>query len=167
MTSLGQEATDRLDGDPHQPARRARSLWVAAFGGGLGLLGAGPGALALAAGTASTTTGLVLLIGVGLGATAGVAFGRAAWARRTWSLGSTALELRRGVLVHRASSIPYYRIQQIDLERGPIERLIGLSQLVVRTAAATSDGTLYGLEPDDATRLRHRLLELAGVDDAV
>ena len=97
----------------------------------------------------------------------GLAFGRAAWRRRTWPLGTTALELRRGVLVERAAWIPYDRIQQIDLERGPIERAVGLSQLVVRTAAATTDGSLYGLAPDDAQRIRTRLLELAGVDDAV
>ena len=96
-----------------------------------------------------------------------MAFGRAAWRRRTWLLGPTALELQRGVVVERATSIPYERIQQIDVERGPIERMFGLSQLVVRTAAATTDANLYGLAPDDAERIRTRLLDLAGIDDVV
>jgi membrane protein YdbS with pleckstrin-like domain len=53
------------------------------------------------------------------------------------------------------------------VERGPIERVLGLSQLVVRTAAATTDASLYGLAPDVADELRDRLLDLAGVDDLV
>ncbi len=70
-------------------------------------------------------------------------------------------------MVHRATSIPYERIQQIDVERGPLERMFGLSQLVVRTAAATTDANLYGLSPGDADDLRQQLLDLAGIDDLV
>lgn len=151
---------------PHQPDPRARTLWAASSAVFFGGLGAIPGVIAVAANVGRL--GFATLVGgMLLGAAAGVAFGRAAWRRRTWLLSSTALELRRGVVVQRAAWIPYHRIQQIDLERGPIERILGLSQLVVRTAAATTDGTLYGLAPDDAQRIRGRLLELAGVDDAV
>lgn len=151
---------------PHRPDPSARALWATGAGLALGLFGAVPGLLALAGGGAGGAA-VVLLVGAALGAAGGAAFGRAAWARRTWLLGPTALELRHGVIVQRAAWIPYYRIQQIDLERGPIERLAGLAQLVVRTAAATTDGTLHGLAPADASRIRDRLLELAGVDDAV
>lgn len=158
---LAVSGTEPLD-QPHLPAPRARTLWMAggAIGGALlaALPAAGAGAVGLWA-----VVAVLLLVGAG----AGALFGRAAWRRRTWQLGGRALELRRGVVVHRVASIPYARIQQIDVERGPIERLAGLSQLVVRTAAATSDGKLYGLTPDDATRIRARLLEVAGVDDAV
>ena len=42
-----------------------------------------------------------------------------------------------------------------------------LAQLVVRTAAATTDANLYGLSPHDADVLRQRLLDLAGIDDLV
>jgi uncharacterized protein len=154
------------DAAPHQPDPRARTLWSTGAGLLGGGLGAVPGVIAVAANEGGVAVAL-LVAGTVLGGVAGVAFGRAAWRRRTWLLSSTALELRRGVVVQRAAWIPYHRIQQIDLERGPIERILGLSQLVVRTAAATTDGTIYGLAPDDAQRIRGRLLELAGVDDAV
>jgi membrane protein YdbS with pleckstrin-like domain len=154
------------DADPHLPDPRARTLWATSAGLVCGLIGALPGVLALASGGGGGAVAL-LLAGAALGVTGGVLFGRAAWRRRAWLLGDTALELRRGVVVARVAWIPYDRIQQIDLERGPIERAAGLSQLVVRTAAATTDGTLHGLAPDDAQRIRSRLLELAGVDDAV
>jgi hypothetical protein len=151
-----------LDGDVHRPAPRARTLWSLA-GAGLGLVGVAPfGLLAVAAGLWPMAPVLAAA-----GVAGGTAFGRAAWRGRTWQLGASSIELRRGVVVQRAASIPYVRIQQIDVERGPIERIAGLSQLVVRTAAATTDAKLYGLTPDDATLIRARLLEVAGVDDAV
>lgn len=151
-----------LDGVAHLPAPRARALWSAGAGA-IGIVSA-----ALPAGAAfATSAWLVGALVLVVGALAGVAFGRAVWRCRTWMLTPRSLELRRGVVVQRAASIPYTRIQQIDIERGPLERLAGLSQLVVRTAAATTDGKLHGLVPEDATRIRARLLEVAGVDDAV
>lgn len=151
-----------VDEPAHNPDPKARTLWAIAGAIGGAALSAPLGALVVVAGLWPAAPVLALF-----SALAGWAFGRAAWRRRTWSLGAVSLELRRGVIVRRASSIPYTRIQQIDVERGPIERLIGLSQLVVRTAAATTDGSLYGLSPGDATRIRQRLLEVAGIDDAV
>lgn len=151
-----------IDDQPHRPDPRARTLWTVAGALGGGLLSAPFGAVFVVAGMWPAAPVLALAI-----ATGGALFGRAAWRRRSWSLGTASLELRRGVVIQRASSIPYTRIQQIDVERGPIERMIGLSQLVVRTAAATTDGSLYGLAPHDATRIRQHLLEVAGVDDAV
>jgi membrane protein YdbS with pleckstrin-like domain len=151
-----------IDDVPHLPAARARTLWSAAAA-----LAGVVGALVPAAGLVLAGLWPVAVVLLAALPIAAGAFGRAAWARRTWQLGATALELRRGVVVQRAASIPYTRIQQIDVERGPLERMAGLSQLVVRTAAATTDGVLYGLVPEDATRIRTRLLEVAGVDDAV
>src|SRR5688572_945801 len=133
------------------------------------MAGAAGGLLAALLGVAAIAGDVwpAALIILPAGIVAGVLFGRSAWRRRTWALAPRALELRRGVVVHRATSIPYERIQQIDVERGPIERLVGLSQLVVRTAAATTDANLYGLAPEDADALRQRLLDLAGIDDVV
>jgi membrane protein YdbS with pleckstrin-like domain len=102
-----------------------------------------------------------------VGAAVGFAWGRARWRRWRWSDLPEALELHRGVIVHRASYVPYHRIQQIDVERGPLERSLGLAQLVVRTASATTDAAVPGLAEDEAVRLRTRLLARAGVDDAV
>lgn len=144
------------------PDPRARTLWTVA-GATVGLLvgllaAAGPTALGL------WPLGAALLL---VSVTIGVGFARAAWRRRSWLVDERALELKRGVVVHRVTAVPYDRIQQIDLERGPVERLVGLSQLVVRTAAATTDAKVVGLSPADADALRQRLLDLAGIDDVV
>ena len=150
--------------EPHRPDPRARGLWMVAAALTCGTIGAVSGALLL---LASDGGPAISAIGLVVGIAAGAAFGHALWARRAWVLGTTALELQRGVIVQRAAWIPYYRIQQIDVERGPIERMAGLAQIVVRTAAATTDGTIHGLTPADAALIRQRLLDLAGVDDAV
>ncbi len=90
-------------------------------------------------------------------------------AHRRWrfELTEDALELRHGLVVHVHSAIPYHRVQHIDVQRGPVERLLGLSRLVVHTAAATSDAELPGLDAARADALRAALLTRAGVGDAV
>ncbi|HSL56522.1 MAG TPA: PH domain-containing protein [Acidimicrobiales bacterium] len=90
-------------------------------------------------------------------------------AHRRWRyrLGELAIELRRGVIVHRTSAVPYVRVQQIDLAQGPVERILGLSRAVVTTAAATTDGSIPGLRTEVAEHLRALVLERVGDDDAV
>jgi membrane protein YdbS with pleckstrin-like domain len=107
------------------------------------------------------------LLGTALVVPAAVVLARLEWRSWRWSDGPLALELRHGVVFTEATYIPYRRIQQIDLERGPLDRAFGLTQLVVHTASATTDAHIPGLHADDAARLRHHLLERAGVDDTV
>ncbi|MFL6204882.1 MAG: PH domain-containing protein [Acidimicrobiales bacterium] len=146
----------------HLPDPRARTMWSLLTGLTGAILGSVVGGIAVAADAWPVAVVVLLASTVG-----GVVFGRTAWRRRTWTLAPRTLQLRRGVVVHRATSIPYDRIQQIDVERGPLERMFRLSQLVVRTAAATTDASLYGLAPEDADSLRQQLLDLAGIDDVV
>ena len=109
-----------------------------------------------------------------LSAVAGVVFAAigvlsadALWRRWRWRALDDALELRHGLIVVHESLVPYRRIQQIDVERGPIERMLELSTLVLRTAAATTDAKLPGIPAAHAAGLREVLLERAGLDDAV
>jgi len=89
------------------------------------------------------------------------------WKRFTWQAQPEALELQRGIIVRRASYVPYHRIQQIDLRQRPVQRMLGLSTLILRTAAATTDAELPGVATSDADALRQELLRRAGLDDAV
>lgn len=84
-----------------------------------------------------------------------------------FELTASTLELRRGVVVRRHSAIPYFRVQHIDITRSPFERALGLSQLVVRTAAATTDARLPGIAERDAELLRDVILARTGSGDAV
>lgn len=89
------------------------------------------------------------------------------WRCWSWSAWDDALELRHGMVSREASVVPYHRIQQIDVHRDPVERLLGLSTLILRTAAATSDAKLPGIAAEHADSLRHALLRRSGHDDAV
>lgn len=89
------------------------------------------------------------------------------WSFWWWDTGGEALELGHGIVIRHSSYVPYHRIQQIDVERGPLERALGLARLTVHTASATTDAAIPGLALEQARTLRQHLLERAGRDDGV
>jgi len=77
------------------------------------------------------------------------------------------LLVQSGVMFRRWSSIPHNRIQHVDTRQGPLERVFGLSRLLVFTAAGMSaDGSIPGLRTEEAERLRD-VLSRRGGDDGV
>jgi len=85
----------------------------------------------------------------------------AAW---RYELTPDALRLGRGVMFRSESVVPYTRVQHVDTEQGPLERLLGLARVTVHTASGTSSSlTIPGLLPEDAEALRERLAVLAGM----
>lgn len=71
------------------------------------------------------------------------------------------LLFRRGIMFQRFVAVPYGRMQLIDINRGPLGRMLGLADLKFVTAAAATGVTLPGLVAEDADELRDRLVELA------
>ncbi len=71
------------------------------------------------------------------------------------------LLFRRGLLFQRFVSVPYGRMQLIDITRGPVSRAVGLSDLHFVTAAASSSVAIPGLPLLDAEELRDKLVALA------
>lgn len=83
---------------------------------------------------------------------------------RSWEyhVREDSMFLDRGVLTNVQTVVPYVRVQHIDTSRGPLERLVGLSTLVVYTAGSRgADVTVPGLTPEEATDLQKRLKALA------
>ena len=73
-----------------------------------------------------------------------------------------ALYLERGVLTRVTSVVPFVRVQHVDTQRGPVERLVGLSSVVVYTAGSRgADVTVPGLAPERADAIQQRLRALA------
>jgi membrane protein YdbS with pleckstrin-like domain len=68
---------------------------------------------------------------------------------------------RRGILYQRFVAVPYGRMQLVDINRGPLDRLLGLSELKFVTAAAATGVVIPGLAEADAEELRDRLVALA------
>lgn len=71
------------------------------------------------------------------------------------------LLVRHGILFLRFVAVPYGRMQLIDINRGPVVRALGLSDLEFVTAAASSSVTIPGVPAEEAERLRDRLVDLA------
>ncbi len=71
------------------------------------------------------------------------------------------LLFRRGLLFQRFVAVPYGRMQLVDINRGPLDRAVGLSELKFVTAAAATGVVIPGLVAADADELRDRLVELA------
>ncbi|MCC6270066.1 MAG: PH domain-containing protein [Microbacteriaceae bacterium] len=85
--------------------------------------------------------------------------------RRVKSIGyqlrSDDLLFRRGILYQRFVAVPYGRMQLVDINRGPLSRMLGLSELKFVTAAASTGVTIPGLRAADAVELRDQLVALA------
>ena len=88
----------------------------------------------------------------------------------TFSLQEFDLKMRSGIIEKKEVSIPYRSIQSVDIVRGPLHQIMGLSRLVMLTAGHEEPGesglTEVVLEPIDksfAEEVRNALQERVGV----
>ncbi|WP_152348539.1 PH domain-containing protein [Brevibacterium sp. CFH 10365] len=70
------------------------------------------------------------------------------------------LLVRRGIMFHRATVVPYGRLQFVDVDAGPVDRMFGLATVKLHTASAATDATIPGLPRAEADRLRDSLAGL-------
>jgi len=83
---------------------------------------------------------------------------------RRWSyeIREDAIYLDRGVITQVRTTVPLVRIQHVDTSRGPVERVLGLSTLVVYTAGSRgADVAIPGLPAAEAESMQDRVKELA------
>ena len=121
-----------------------------------------PGALLVAAATAVAAPGWILWVGRLVAPVAlvlGWVWAVRRYARVGYAVTEEVLRVRDGVLVHTDAAVPLFRVQHIDVERGPLERWLGLATLVVHTAAPAADTTLPGIAAAEAISLRDTILE--------
>jgi hypothetical protein len=78
-----------------------------------------------------------------------------------YALRDDDLIVRRGLMWQRFVAVPYGRMQLVDISRGPLGRVLGLSDLRFVTAAASTNVRIPGLPAVEADRLRDRLVEMA------
>ena len=101
-----------------------------------------------------------------------------AWAKLSYhfyryELTEDGFQKELGVIWKKYVTIPYDRIQNVDIHRGIIARLLGLSDLNIQTAGSAAqiyrnstfglgaEGRLPGLSKKDAERLRDELISRA------
>jgi uncharacterized protein len=82
---------------------------------------------------------------------------------RRWRYGirERDLFLSKGALFQSKTLIPFDRIQFVESRQGPIDRLFGLWQVIVYTAAGRS-ARIPGLRSAEANFLREELSKVAG-----
>jgi uncharacterized membrane protein YdbT with pleckstrin-like domain len=102
-----------------------------------------------------------------------------AWAKLTYiyyryELKDEGFRKERGVIWKKYVTIPYSRIQNVDIYRGVVARILGLSDLHIQTAGASAqmsrwgawgmgaEGRLPGLAKEVAEQVRDELIKRAG-----
>ena len=75
----------------------------------------------------------------------------------TWVELPDEIVIRKGRLFRSLVSIPYGRLQYIDVQSGPLMRSRGIASCEFHTASPESGGTLPGLPTEEAEALRGRL----------
>ncbi len=88
-----------------------------------------------------------------------------------YELSKNGFKSEQGVLSKKYVTIPYDRIQNVDIHRGILSRIIGLSDIQIQTAGTAgvsvgwarggSEGRLPGIGKDEAEKLRDELIERA------
>lgn len=78
-----------------------------------------------------------------------------------FEFGEELFKKESGVISKHYVSIPYSRIQNVDIHRGLLDRFLGLSRLYIQTAGSSlaAEGVLPGLEPRLAEKLRGEIME--------
>lgn len=70
------------------------------------------------------------------------------------------LLLARGIMFRSVTAVPYGRMQYVDVNAGPIDRMFGLAKVTLHTASAATSAAIPGLERAEADRLRALLTQL-------
>ena len=67
-------------------------------------------------------------------------YSRMSYTRWFYEFNDDGLKLERGVIWKKYSNIPYERIQNVDVQRGIIARILGFSTIMIQTAGYSGNG---------------------------
>lgn len=77
---------------------------------------------------------------------------------RGYDLSADRLRVVKGVLFHVDTTVPFGRVQHLDVEQGPLERLYGLATLKLHTAGThNASVSLQGLAHEGALGMREAI----------
>ncbi|MBW0115775.1 PH domain-containing protein [Pseudonocardia abyssalis] len=136
-----------------------RSIWVEAVKPGGGLLLAGAVAVTFRGwdrvGWIEPTIGAVVVVGI-------LVLSAWAWATTTYRVTATHVELRSGLLVRSARSVPRDRLRSVDLTVDVVHRVAGLAVVAIGTGRQGGESDdelkLESVSTAEAERLRSVLL---------
>jgi putative membrane protein len=105
------------------------------------------------------------LIGIGGAAIAGYV----RWRTTTYAVDQTAIVHHSGVIRHEETAVPVSRVEALDVQQGPLQRLFGVQAVYVQTGGGSDKGgeiVLPALDRDAVEELRSRVGAAAVAADA-
>ena len=153
-------AQARLRAPAHRVNPRARRWW--AVRSGLSTLVVLLPQLVAALVVADLTAPLLLTSGVTLviGLAHLLVVPRWRYSLHRWEVTADAVHTLSGWLRLEWRIAPISRIQTVDTDQGPLQRVFSLSSVTVTTASASGALHIDGLDTDEAAALAHRLTEV-------
>ncbi|MFF0491610.1 PH domain-containing protein [Nocardia sp. NPDC003482] len=144
-----------------RPSPRAKLLWAIgpAFVWAIVLLGEAIWIVFDARHRAIQATAVVITLAAALFVCVGVPLWR--YAVHRWEITDEAVYTRTGWLTQESRVAPITRVQTVDTERGPLERLLGLATVTVTTASSAGAVRITALDLPIAERTVARLTEVA------
>lgn len=77
------------------------------------------------------------------------------WRSFRYGIGAREIVIESGILSRNRRSIPFERVQDIDIERGPLARLFGIARVKIETGGSAKDeGLLDSITLEEADRIR-------------
>jgi len=103
---------------------------------------------------ASDYTGLIysifFIIGLAI-----ITFYIIGFSKRKYALRDKDISYKSGVFVKTITTVPFSRIQHVEIDQGPISRFLGLSSLTVFTAGdSSSDLEICGIKNEQALKIK-------------
>src|SRR5688572_1155204 len=91
-----------------------------------------------------------------LGAAVASVIGALRWGTTTYAVAGDTIRLRRGFVSVKEVEVPFSRVQALDVEQGPVQRMFGVQSVNVQTGGGGAGGEikLEALTPKDVARLR-------------
>jgi uncharacterized protein len=90
-------------------------------------------------------------------------YARMSYSRWYYEFNDSGLKLERGIIWKRYSNIPYERIQNVDIHRGILARMLGYSTVMIQTAGysarAMSEGNLPAVSVEESEKIRTSLMK--------
>ncbi|MBS3099553.1 PH domain-containing protein [Candidatus Pacearchaeota archaeon] len=74
----------------------------------------------------------------------GEIYARMSYSRYLYEITHDAVKLEHGIIWKKYTSIPYERVQNVDIKRGIIARMFGFSTVEIETAGQSGMGAHYG-----------------------
>ena len=77
------------------------------------------------------------------------------FSKRKYALREKDISYKSGLFVHKITTVPFSRIQHVEIDEKPVSRIFGLSSLSVFTAGDSSDDLeIKGITKEEAQQIK-------------